>query len=296
MKKYFKFILFIIALCSLLAPFTVISATAAEVTAKTLHYVYDDANVFTEEQKNTLQELCQTKGAEAGVDIILLTNYFTSSAEEKIYMENFYDEYYEAGLLKADTTILLLNMELRNIYIQGYGKCEFYISNDRIEHILDDIIIFHLADDRYYEGMTLFIDEVVYYMGQDAGVSFEYEDGQDYGETYNGLTEYYHVSLTPAQALGSVPFGLIALIACAIGGISLAVMASSSGGKVTINNRSYLDNAHSGLTASRDDYVRTTVTKRRKPQENNTSSGPRSSGGGGRSSGGHSHSGGSRGF
>ena len=212
------------------------------------------------------------------------------------YLRKPLDEYYEAGLLKADTTILLLNMELRNVFIQGYGKCEFYISNDRIEHMLDDIIIFHLADDRYYEGMTLFIDEVVYYMGQDAGVSFEYEDGQDYGETYNGLTEYYHVSLTPAQALGSVPFGLIALIACAIGGISLAVMASSSGGKVTINNRSYLDNAHSGLTASRDDYVRTTVTKRRKPQENNTSSGPRSSGGGGRSSGGHSHSGGSRGF
>lgn len=296
MKTYLKFLLFILALCSPLTPFTVISATAAEVTAKTLHYVYDDANVFTEEQKNTLQELCQTKGAKAGVDIILLTNYFASSAEEKIYMENFYDEYYEAGLLKADTTILLLNMELRNVYIQGYGKCEFYISNDRIEHILDDIIIFHLADDRYYEGMTLFIDEVVYYMGQDAGVSFEYKEGQDYGETYNGLTEYYHVSLTPKQALSSVPFGIIALIAFVIGGISLTIMASSSGGKVTITNRSYLDNAHSALTASRDDYIRTTVTKRRKPQENNSSSGPRSSGGGGVSSGGHSHSGGSRGF
>ena len=292
MKKYFKLILFVIALCLLIAP----STTALVKAATSLHYVYDDANVFTEEQKNTLQELCQTKGAEAGVDIILLTNYLDSSAAEKRYIEDFYDEYYEAGLLKEDTTILLLNMELRNVYIQGYGKCEFYISNDRIEHMLDDIIIFHLADDRYYEGMILFIDEVVYYMGQDTGVSFEYEDGQEYGETYNGLTEYYHVSLTPAQALQSVPFSIIALIAFAIGGISLAIMAANSGGKVTINNRSYLDNAHSGLTASRDDYIRTTVTKRRKPQENHSNSGPRSSGGGGMSSGGHSHSGGSRGF
>ena len=293
MKKQYKFILFITALCLMFAPLTAVRVCAAE----TLQYVYDNDNVFTTEEQDTLRDLCKTKGTEAGIDIILITERLSSSSAEKTYTEDFYDEYYAAGLLNADTTILLLNMELRNVYIQGYGKCEFYISNDRIEHILDDIIVYHLADDRYYDGMTLFIDEVVYYMGQDAGVSFEYEAGQDYGETYNGLTEYYQVSFTPVQAIRYVPFGLIALISFAIGGISLAVMAASSGGKVTINNRSYLDNAHSGLTASRDDYIRTTVTKRRKPQENTTNhSGPRSSGGGGRSSGGHSHSGGSRGF
>lgn len=292
MKKPYKFILFLIALCLILAPFTAVPAVAAEA----LHYVYDDDSLFTAEEKDTLQELCQTKGKEAGIDIILLTKRLDSSAAEKKYMEDFYDEYYEAGLLNADTAMLLINMELRNVYIQGYGQCEFYISNDRIEHILDDIISYHLSSDEYYDAMVLFIDEVVYYMGQDKGVSFDYEDGQDYGEAYGGPSDYYQVSFTPAQALRYVPFGMIALISFAIGGISLAIMASGSGGKVTINNRSYLDNAHSGLTASRDDYVRTTVTKRRKPQENNSSSGPRSSGGGGRSSGGRSHSGGSRGF
>lgn len=292
MKKQYKFILFLMALCLILTSFTAVPAIAAE----TLHYVYDNDNVFTAEERDALQELCKTKGAETGIDIILLTERLSSSSAEKKYMEDFYDEYYDAGLLKKDTTMLLINMELRNVFIQGYGQCEFYINNDRIEHILDDIISYYLSSDEYYDGMTLFIDEVVYYMGQKQGVSFEYKDGQDYGETYGGTTNYYEVSLTPAQAFRFVPFGLIALISFAIGGISLAISAASSGGKVTINNRSYLDNAHSGLTASRDDYVRTTVTKRRKPQENNTSSGPRSSGGGGRSSGGHSHSGGSRGF
>ena len=291
MKKQYKFIFFLVALCLILAPLTVISATAAE----TLQYVYDNDNLLTADEQEALRELCQTKGEEAGIDIILLTERLSSSSAEKIYMEEFYDAYYDAGLLKTDTAMILINMELRNVYIQGYGKCEFYINNDRIEYILDDIVPY-LSDADYYNALELFIDEVVYYMGQDKGVSFEYEEGQDYGEAYGGESDYYEVSLTPAQAIRSVPFGLIALISLAIGGISLAVMASGSGGKVTINNRSYLDNAHSGLTASRDDYIRTTVTKRRKPQETSSSGGPRSSGGGGISSGGHSHSGGSRGF
>lgn len=291
MKKQYKFIFFLVALCLILAPLTVISAAAAE----TLQYVYDNDNLLTADEQEALRELCQTKGEEAGIDIILLTERLSSSSAEKIYMEEFYDAYYDAGLLKTDTAMMLINMELRNVYIQGYGKCEFYINNDRIEYILDDIVPY-LSDADYYNALELFIDEVVYYMGQDKGVSFEYEEGQDYGEAYGGESDYYEVSLTPAQAIRSVPFGLIALISLAIGGISLAVMASGSGGKVTINNRSYLDNAHSGLTASRDDYIRTTVTKRRKPQETSSSGGPRSSGGGGISSGGHSHSGGSRGF
>ena len=115
MKKQYKFILFLVALCLMLAPLSAVLAKAAT----SLDYVYDYTNLFTEEEKSTLQELCQTKGAEAGIDIILMTNYLDSSAAEKVYMEDFYDEYYEAGLLKEDTTILLLNMELRNVYIHS---------------------------------------------------------------------------------------------------------------------------------------------------------------------------------
>ena len=293
MKKRFSILFCLLFVCFMLAPMTELHALAASLTQE---YVYDSDNLLTEDEIADLKELCKTKGAEAGVDIILLTKRLSSYDAEKTYMEDFYDEYYAAGILNEHTAMLLVNMELRDVYIQGYGNCEFYLNNDRIEYILDDIIPY-LSDADYYRAMEVFIDEVVYYMGQDKGVSFEYEEGQDYGETWGGPSDYYEVSYTPAEAIRNVPFGLIALISLAIGGISLAVMASGSGGKVTTNNRSYMDTSHSGLTAKRDDYIRTSVTKRRKPQENTSShSGPRSSGGGGISSGGHSHSGGHRGF
>ena len=77
------------------------------------------------------------------------------------------------------------------------------------------------------------------------------------------------------------------VVALVIGGIVVGGMAASNGGTMTVNANTYLDERYSGIRARRDDYIRTSVTKRRKPQET------RSSGGGGgshHSSGGHSHS------
>jgi len=71
-------------------------------------------------------------------------------------------------------------------------------------------------------------------------------------------------------------------------------MAYGSGGRVTVNNRTYLDNQHSNLINRRDDYIRTVTTRARKPSNNNGDG--RSSGGGGISLDGYSHSGGGREF
>jgi uncharacterized protein len=79
-----------------------------------------------------------------------------------------------------------------------------------------------------------------------------------------------------------------------IGAIAVGIMAYGSGGRVTVNNRTYMDGKNSKVVASRDDYIRTVTTRVRRPSNNN--GGGRSSGGGGISSGGSSHSGGGRGF
>ena len=77
------------------------------------------------------------------------------------------------------------------------------------------------------------------------------------------------------------------IAALIIGGIAVSVMAVKSGGVMTVNADTYLDSRYSGIRARRDDYIRTSVTKRKKPKP---SEGGGSSGGGQVSSGGHSHS------
>ena len=289
--------LFTLFLCSLLV---VVAFTKPWIVLadETTQYVYDEDQLLTEEEIIILENLCKTKGQEANISILLLTKPLPSYEAEKTYMEDDFDTLYDAGTILADTAMLLINMEIRDVYIQGYGQCEFYLNNDRIEYILDDIIPY-LSDGDYYDAMELFIDEVVYYMGESQGVDFEYEYGEDYGESWDGPSNYYPDSeaMTPSMKLKQIPWSAIILISFVIGGITVAIMSSSSGGKMTVNSHSYLDETNSRFTVKRDDFIRTDVTKRKKPQETTrTTSSGRSSGGGGMSAGGHSHSGGHRKF
>ena len=290
--------LFTLFLCSLWIVLLFTKPWIVFADETTPQYVYDEEQLLTEEEMIKLENLCKTKGEEAKVSILLLTKPLSSYEAEKTYMEEVFDTLYDAGTILADTAMLLINMEIRDVYIQGYGQCEFYLNNDRIEYILDDIIPY-LSDGDYYDAMELFIEEVVYYMGESQGVDFDYEYGEDYGESWDGPSNYYPDSeaMSPSMKLKQIPWIILILISFAIGGIAVAIMASSSGGKMTVNSHSYFDEANSRLTVKRDDYVRTNVTKRRKPQETTRSGGSgRSSGGGGISTGGHSHSGGHRGF
>jgi uncharacterized protein len=144
--------------------------------------------------------------------------------------------------------------------------------------------------------MEEFAKQSAYYMNESKGVNTspatgEAGSGNYYGESgYSGPSDYYgkkedNIFYNTFFQLG---------IAVIIGAVTVGIMAAGSGGRVTVSNRTYLDEGNSGVTASRDDYIRTTTTRVKKPDNNNDAG--RSSGGGGISSGGHSHSGGSRGF
>ena len=145
-------------------------------------------------------------------------------------------------------------MEERYINVQAFGKAEKKIPDAAGEKIIDAMYN-DLRAGRYYEACKIYAEKVQYYM--------------DYVPFYL-----------------SIWFQLLA--ALAVGGISVGAMVSGSGGKVTTNAGTYADRAHMGIRARRDDYIRTSVTKRKKPESSGGSSGGGSSHHS--SSGGHSHS------
>ena len=97
-----------------------------------------------------------------------------------------------------------------------------------------------------------------------------------------------------------MPWPLVILAPAVVAFVGILLMKGSKGGKMTTNGKTYIQNGVSGLTANKDDYVRTDVSKTYSPVSSGSSGGRsgggRSSGGGGRSGGGRSHSGGSRRF
>jgi len=266
--------------------------------------IYDYADLLTQDEEAELEQLYYQWGLEAETDIVLVTTDDMEGKSDKVYLEDFQDElYFAQDVLAENASMMLINMEDRIVTIQGYGDCEFWLSNDRIEYILDWVYV-GLVDGDYYAAAESFGEQTAYYMNQDKGVSTEYEPGQDYGESYGGPSDYYneplnerytaweYLSMTLSEALfGSLLLAVIgSSIACLIIGIKRKT-------KVTVYPATYMDQQNSGLSARRDDYLRTTVTKVRRPTESSSGgSGGRSSGGGGRSSGGRSHSGGSRRF
>lgn len=266
--------------------------------------IYDYADLLDESDEAALELVFYTCGMGAHTDIILVTTEDMEGKPDQVYLEDFQDElYFVQDLLAENASMMLINMEDRMVTIQGYGDCEYWLNNDRIEYILDWVYE-DLSLGDYYAAAETFAEQTVYYMGQDNGVSTEYEPGQDYGESYDGPSDYYSEPLqeryTAGEYLGrklSETFFGSLLLAVAGSVVACLIIGLNRKTRVTVHAATYMDQHNSGLTARRDDYLRTTITKIRRPTESGSNShGGRSSGGGGRSSGGRSHSGGSRRF
>jgi len=242
-------------------------------------FVYDFYGKFSRSELKEIEGWIEEKEEEADISIRVFVAEM-EEADEKYFLEACADVLCDYDYAEEDLVLMLLNLDEdnRGVCIQGYGLCEIRIDDDRIEYILDDIIEW-FSDDEYVYGVKLFATEAAYYA-----------QSADYGKYYkdNSLKGKLH----------RMPWPVLILIPGVVAFVGIMMMKGSSGGKMTVNGRTYLQDGVSGLTAKKDDYVRTSVSKTYSPRTSSSSGGGggRSSGGGGRSSGGRSHSGGSRRF
>ncbi|AXI08860.1 hypothetical protein CUC15_08005 [Oceanobacillus zhaokaii] len=219
--------------------------------------IYDYANLLTEEEKSQLEKLASEYGSENETDFVILTTNDTEDKDIVPYMQDFYDAQ-ALGYDKphGNTAILTLDMKSRDVYLAGFYKAEEYLSDSRLNQIRNKIMP-DLSNGNYYDAFTTFMETSAYYMGISPWIN-------------------------PELFVFKLWFQILAPIALAA--IIVGLMAFNSGGRVTVNERTYLNTAQ--VNRRKDRYIRTAVTKTRKPS-NNKSSG----GGGGRTGGGHSHSG-----
>lgn len=249
MKNWYKSIIgFLIAflLCFSFLP------DAKVLAESTYPFVEDDADLLTDSEEKALSEKIEAIRKKYNADVVILTADDLGWRYTTQYIEDYYDTMYAQGKINENATILYIDISDRTLEIQGYGACEEFISPSRGDNIRDAMGD-ELHYNNFYEGYLIGLNKVSTYLGRNP----------------NFLTwTWLHL--------------LVALI---IGTIVTIVMVSHSKGKVTTSSRTYLDQAHSGLTAKRDIYLNTTVRKVR--IESSSSGGSHSSG---RSSGGHSHS------
>jgi len=235
----------------LVAPYQVMAATVGD---KKL--IYDDAKLLTPQEYDEVNAMANEYGAKRETDFIILTTKNPDNIDVQKMTEDFYDGLY--GKARANAAILALDMRNRDVYLAGFYKAEDYLDGGRLDKIRNKITP-DLSDGDYKLAFETYIKTSYKYMGFKPGV--------------NPDNILFNIWVQLGGAL-------------AIGGIVVGMMAYRSGGRVTVNSRTYEDASTSGIVDRQDQYIRTTVTKRKIEKSSGSSSG-----GGGITGGGHSHSG-----
>lgn len=241
-------------------------------------YINDDANLLTKSEISSLEEMAATYSSKAGTGIYVLTHNNKKAVDGEIYIENFYDDVLFD--IQPSSVILLIDMANRDVVIEGYKKAEIYIHSFRGDDIISKISP-KLTNNDFYGAISTFINMSYEYLLDDSDLNY------DHNYSYNNIS-----STKPNPLIDRLFFNIIVSFIIAL--VIILIMLSSSSGKVTVNNLSYLDLSKKGLIGRRDTYITTSVTKVKKPESSSgSSSSSRSSSSGHRggvSRGGRSHS------
>lgn len=236
-------LLFFLLAFLLLLPFT-IRASAESPHQK--RFVYDGAHLLTEKEEAKLEALASEQGKDRNTSFMIVTVNDTEGKGYVQYVADFYDEH-APGYDKphGNTAILFIDMKERDVYLAGFKKAEDYLDNTRLD-LIQDKITPDLSNGEYFQAFSSFIHLSHDYMGYKRGVNPE-----------NILFKWW----------------VQVVVAIVAGGIIVSLMAYRSGGRVTVDARTYMDSNKTRVLSKSDVFVRQTVTKQRKPSNNNKSGG-----------------------
>lgn len=241
--------------------------------------VQDEAQLFTPEQIQTLTEKMQATEEKTKATMMIATSYDLDQEDPRYAVDRTLGDYIgndENGVL------FYIDMTGRQIYISTSGNMIHYLTDQRIDNLLDDIYDAGMSSGDYFSAATTFID----------GTYENFEKGIPSG--------HYTVD----EATGKITFyksitffeGLLATLgALILGSLFFFSVKRNYQLKKPSYHYNWQENSRLDLTAENDTLVNSFITTRRIPKPQNNSG----SGGGGsttHSSGGGTFGGGSRGF
>ena len=100
--------------------------------------VYDDAGLFTADQKEEFETTIQSMKKEMNMDVVIVTSDDTVGETAKDYAENFYNERSFGTGSDYRGVLFLIDMDNREMYILPVGKMNRFLTDKRWNAILDD--------------------------------------------------------------------------------------------------------------------------------------------------------------
>ncbi len=267
----------VLFLCTMLFGTLNVSAESA--------YVYDDADLLTAEEEAELQKYAEVFHENWDMNFLVVTTDDAGGKSTTEYADDFYDARF-SEYSEEDGMIYLIDMDHREITLSTCGIAIRYLTDDRVDRILDEAVEY-VADGDYYGSFVAFFDETDYYLNQ--GIP---QDQYNYDVETGESDDYYDSYESPQITLIELLIALIAALAAAGG--TVAFITAKYQLKFEDFHYDAYTNSDVKLSVKQDQLVNQFVTHRRIPKNNGSSGGGRSSMH--RSSSGRSHGGGSRRF
>lgn len=243
--------------------------------------VYDDAALLTESERSSLNNKISALKEESGWNIYAVTTADAGGKTATEYADDFFDIYSPE---QEDGVVLLIDMDNREITISTCGIAIRYLTDDRIEYILDDAYT-DVSNGNYGDCLDTMLNGVAQYYR--AGIP---ENQYNY-DTETGKVSRYHT-----LSLGEILIAVVLAVAC--GGAIYGVVIGKYRLKFDTYQYAFREYGKVNLRIKEDRFVNQTVTHRRIPKQTSNGSSHGSSGRSSthRSSSGRSHGGGSRKF
>ncbi len=222
--------------------------------------IYDYAGLLSEDEEASLLTEMQKMDDTYQMEFVIVTTNDSEGLSSQDYAQDFYD--YNA--FGPDGLLLLINMQIRELWICGTGSGEYIYNDGQIQKILDDVYP-GAADNDFYRACQSFLKASDKVAKRATESAFQ-------------------------RNLRRIPFFLLA--AAVISGISVAVMFSAHKLRRTAIRANEYTDGGLRLTMQNDRFIRSAITKTRINTENRSSG----RGGGHVGSSGRSHSGGGRRF
>lgn len=244
--------------------------------------VYDDAGLLTDSEISELNQQITALQEKSGWNVYAVTTADAGGKSATAYADDFFDVHSPD---QEDGVAVLIDMDNREITISTCGEAIRYLTDSRIDSILDDAYS-DVSDGAYGACLMTMVAGVA--DAYDAGI----QGGQYNYDTDTGRISRYH-ELTLTEIL------IVVLLACAIA----AVIYGGVVGRYRMHFGTYQydfhENGNVELRVKEDRFINETTTHRRIPRQ--TDSGGSSHHSSGRSSthhssSGRSHGGGSRKF
>lgn len=214
-------------------------------------HVFDEADLFTYEECEDLEELASKLEDRYDMNFLTVTTDYADGMSSERYAEKFYvDGSYDTNGKKGGV-VLLIDMDNRELCAVTHGDMIAYLTDDRIESIYDEGYDY-ASEGEYGSSMISMLEMTAQYM-QEGIVKGQYTYNTETGE----ITRYHHIDPT-FVLMAALTSLVVAVISCVVLWRKYSVVEEYQ--------YSAQRNVNMKLTGKEDRLVNQFVTQRRIPR------------------------------